>query len=68
MKPKQSKKDQSIGAGNEFGQLVDVFDGIKHGEMKEIAEGMWVVNTGVVLDPPEPIKKPLKNKAPKSKK
>ncbi len=57
MKPKRSKKNQSADSRSEFGQLVDVFDGVKQGETKEIAEGVWVVNTGVILDPPEPIKK-----------
>jgi hypothetical protein len=66
MKPKRSKKNQSAGTGSENGQLVDVFEGVKHGEVKEIAEGLWVVNTGIVLDPPEPIKKPGKTK-PKKK-
>ena len=65
MKPKRSKKNQSNGTRSEFGNLVDVFDGVKQGEIKEIAEGVWVVNTGVILDPPEPIKKPGNGKSKK---
>jgi hypothetical protein len=64
MKPKRSKKMQPPTLLD--GNWIDVDDLVKPGEIKEIAPGLWVNNTGVVLDPPEPIKKQGKTK-PKKK-
>jgi hypothetical protein len=64
MKPKRSKKE--LPATVLEGTWIDVDDLVKPGEMKEIAKDMWVVNTTlVVLDPPEPIKKPARRKSRK---
>jgi hypothetical protein len=53
-KPKKRGPSASLnGRVNEEGWA----HGVKPGEMKEIAKNLWVVNTMVVLDPPEPIKK-----------
>jgi hypothetical protein len=61
MKPKRSKKERP--ATLLEGNWIDVEDLVKPGETKEIAEGMWVVNTTFeILDPPEPIKKSGKPK------
>jgi hypothetical protein len=64
MKPKRSKKAQTSKFPGE--NWIDTDDLVKPGEIKEIAPGVWVNNTGVALDPPEPIKKPAKAK-PKKK-
>lgn len=62
MKPKRSKK----GATNVPTETwIDVDDLVKPGEIKEIFPGVYVNNTMVALDPPEPIKKPAKSKAKK---
>lgn len=66
MKPKRSKKSQN--ATTIEGNWIDADDLVKPGEIKEIAPNFWVVNTGVVLDPPEPIKKAAKGKPRKPKK
>jgi hypothetical protein len=48
------------------GNWIDTDDLVKDGESKEIWEGVWVSRAPwVVLDPPEPIKKPGKSKAKK---
>ena len=64
MKPKQSRKSPATTLLE--GNWVDVDKLVKPGEIKEIAPGVMVNNTGVILDPPEPIKKPRKSK-PKRK-
>jgi hypothetical protein len=48
------------------GKFHDIFDEVEPGQAKEVEPGTWVIRTGVVLDPPEPIKKPAKRK-PKKK-
>jgi hypothetical protein len=65
MKPKRSKQMQT----HKFpdGNWIDVDDLVKPGEIKEIMPGVWVNNTGVVLDPPEPIRRPAKGKSQKRK-
>lgn len=60
-KPKRSKKAQPLD-----GTWVDIDELVKPGEIKEIWPGIYVNNTGVILDPPEPIKKPRRTK-PKKK-
>ena len=51
------------------GNWIDTDDLVKDGESKEIWEGVWVSRTpGVILDPPEPIKKNGKPKPPRRKK
>lgn len=55
MKPKRSKKSQH--ATTIEGNWIDADELVKQGEIKEIAPNFWMVNTGVILDPPEPIKK-----------
>ena len=64
MKPKQSKKMRV--ATSLVDGWIDVDELVKPGEIKEIAPGLWVNNTMVVLDPPEPIKKASKSR-PKKK-
>ena len=60
MKSKQSR--QGTHATVLEGNWIDTETLCKPGEMKEIEPNVWVVRTGVVLDPPEPIKKPGKGK------
>ena len=64
MKRKGSKKPRPRQAPAE--KWIDVDDLVKPGEIKEIFPALLVVNTMVILDPPEPIKKPRSNK-PKKK-
>jgi hypothetical protein len=67
MKPKRTTKASP--STSIPGTWIDTDDLVKEGESKEIAEGVWVSRpTLVVLDPPEPIKKPAKRKSPKRKK
>jgi hypothetical protein len=65
MKPKRSKNMKNAGFAEGW---IDTDDLVKPGEIKEIFPGVYVNNTGKVLDPPEPIKKPGKTRSPKSKK
>lgn len=65
MKSKRPKKAQKAGRPAE--NWIDVDDLVGPGEVKEIMPGVWVNNTCVVLDPPEPIKKAGRAK-PKRKK
>lgn len=62
MKQKRSKSSREPAEN-----WVDVDDLVGPGEIKEIMPGVWVNNTGEVLDPPQPIKKAAKAK-PKRKK
>jgi hypothetical protein len=67
MKPKRSRKSQNTTTIE--GNWIDMNDLVNEGESKEIAEGVWVSRpTLVILDPPEPIKKPAKRKSQKRKK
>ena len=60
MKPKRTKETGIRKPSKE--NWVDVDDLVGPGEVKEIAPCLWVVNNGVVLDPPEPIKRPRKSR------
>jgi hypothetical protein len=64
MKPKRTKKTQATTVLE--GNWIDVEDLVKPGKTKEVWPGVYVSRAGVVLDPPEPIKKPGKGK-PKKK-
>jgi hypothetical protein len=62
----KSKRSQNAKTPNFPGRnWIDVDDLVEPGEIKEVAPGVWVNNTAVVLDPPEPIKKPGKTKSKK---
>jgi hypothetical protein len=65
MNPKRPKKPRTPTAPKE--NWIDVDELVGPGEIKEIMPGVYVNNTCVVLDPPDPIKKAGKAK-PKRRK
>ena len=66
MNSKRSKRKADDGCETPTGKWVDVGEGIKPGETKEIAPNFWATNVIMVaLDPPEPIKKRGKSKTKK---
>jgi hypothetical protein len=62
MKPRPPKKPRSFTLAGKFH---DIFDEVEPGQAKEVDPGTWVIRTGVILEPPEPIKKPRQGKQKK---